>query len=50
MECLYNHMKDDMIELDSQISQVTRKLMLLYGHKTTRSEMYSEKVQKHDAK
>ena len=38
-----------MIELDSQITEVTGRLMLLYGHKITRYEKYGEKVQRHNS-
>ena len=41
MELLYNDVKYDMIELDSQITQITGRLMLLYGH---RAKKYSEKI------
>ena len=50
MEYLYNHVKYDMIELDSQITQVTGRLMLLYGHKGNRAEKYNEKMQNYVVK
>ena len=50
MEYLYNHVKYDMIELDSQITQVTGRLMLLYGHKGNRAEKYNEKMQNYMVK
>ena len=36
MEYLYNIVKNDMIELDSQIIQVTGRLMLLYVHRANK--------------
>ena len=43
MECLYKYMKDDMIQLDSQITEVTGRLTLLYGHNIKPAEKNSEK-------
>ena len=44
MEHLYNHVTLDMIELDSQINQITGRLMLLYGYKGNRAEKYTKEI------
>ena len=44
MEHLYNRVTFDMIELDSQINQITGRLMLLYGHKGNRAEKYTKEI------